>query len=99
MSDSYPLPTEPEGVILTLAPTQQGGQITAIAITSRSRGVRVSKRARRTAIVFSFSSAISREAQLNRIQQVLIAERLGQELDRTFLHRLNGHRNVGVCRD
>jgi hypothetical protein len=33
---------------------------------------------------------ISRKAQLNRVQQILIAERLGQELDRSSLYRLDG---------
>src|SRR5437868_1992123 len=40
--------------------------------------------------------AISREAQLNRVQQVLIAEWLGQKLDRSSLYRLNRHRDVAV---
>src|ERR1700730_9054855 len=44
-------------------------------------------------------SAISREAQLNRIQQVLIAERLGQELDRSPLYCPDGHRDVAVSGD
>src|SRR5262252_8332018 len=43
--------------------------------------------------------AISREALLNRVQQVLITERLGQKLDRSSLHRLDGHRDVPVSRD
>src|SRR5262252_852670 len=43
--------------------------------------------------------AISPEAQLNRVQQVLIAERLGQELDRATLYRLDGDRDVAVSRD
>jgi hypothetical protein len=41
--------------------------------------------------------AISREAQLDRVQQVLVAERLGQELDRSFLlspGRTSGCRHV-----
>src|SRR6266481_3430041 len=43
--------------------------------------------------------AISREAELNRVQQVLVAERLGQELDRSSLYRLHGHRDVAVSGD
>src|SRR6266481_2353597 len=43
--------------------------------------------------------AISREAQLDRVQQVLIAEGLGQELDRSSLYRLDGHRDVAVSGD
>src|SRR6202047_2719395 len=43
--------------------------------------------------------AISREAQLDRVQQVLIAERLGQKLDRSSLYRLNGHRDIAVSGD
>src|SRR6516162_67102 len=43
--------------------------------------------------------AIAREAQLDRVQQVLIAERLGQELDRSSLYRLDGHWDVAVSGD
>ncbi len=43
--------------------------------------------------------AISRKTQLDRIQQILIAERLSQELDRAPFHRLHGHRNVTVSGD
>jgi hypothetical protein len=43
--------------------------------------------------------SISRKAQLNRVQQILIAERLGQELDRSSLYRLDGHRDVAVSGD
>src|SRR5207245_3975892 len=43
--------------------------------------------------------AISCKAQLDGVQQVLIAERLGQELDRSSLYRLDGHRDVPVSGD
>src|SRR6516162_602614 len=43
--------------------------------------------------------AISREAQLDRVQQVLIAERLRQKFDRSSLYCLDGHRDVAVSRD
>src|SRR6266446_2383950 len=43
--------------------------------------------------------AISHEAELNRVQQVLVAERLGQKLDRSSLYRLDGHRDVAISGD
>jgi len=46
---------------------------------------------------FSLASrAISVQCDLNRIQQVLVAERLGKELDGSSLHRPHGHRDVTV---
>src|SRR5215831_2076311 len=43
--------------------------------------------------------AISSEALLNGVQQVLIAERLGQELDRSIFYRPDRHRDVAVSGD
>src|SRR5260370_17301283 len=43
-------------------------------------------------------STIASEAQLDRVDQVLITERLGQELNGTALHRLHRHRDVTVPR-
>src|SRR5215813_5837644 len=39
---------------------------------------------------------IASEADLDRIEKVLIAERLRQELNGATLHRLHGHRDVAV---
>ena len=44
-------------------------------------------------------SAVAREALLNRVEQGLIAEWLGQELDRAALHRLHRHRDVAMAGD
>src|SRR5260370_34545256 len=43
-------------------------------------------------------STIASEAQLDRVDQVLITEWLGQELNGTALHRLHRHRDVTVPR-
>src|ERR1700747_667837 len=43
-------------------------------------------------------STIASEAELDRVDQVLITERLGQELNGTALHRLHRHRDVTVSR-
>ena len=43
--------------------------------------------------------AISRETERDRIQQVLIAERLGQELDRSSFYRLDRHWDVAMSGD
>src|SRR3984885_16158034 len=42
---------------------------------------------------------IPREAELNRVEQLLITERLRQELNGAALHRLHRHRNVAMPRD
>src|SRR6266403_5754224 len=75
--------------------------VTTKALTSRSRGVRVLKaRPQRGDCLFVLQPpAISRDAQLNRVQQVLIAERLGQKLDRSSLYRLDGQRDVAISGD
>src|ERR1700730_15127216 len=44
-------------------------------------------------------SAITSEAKLNGVEELLITERLRKELDRTTLHRLPRHRDVAVPRD
>ena len=50
--------------------------------------------------LFTFSTGtIARKTSLDRIEQVLITERLGEELYGPALHRLHGHRNVAVRRD
>jgi hypothetical protein len=43
--------------------------------------------------------AISSEALLYSVQQVLIAERLGQEFDRSPLYRLDGHWDIALSGD
>src|ERR1700733_10816142 len=43
-------------------------------------------------------STIASKADLDRVYQVLITERLGQELNGTAFHRLHGHRDVTVPR-
>ena len=42
---------------------------------------------------------IAREPELDGVEKVLIAERLGQELNRPPFHGLHGHRYVAVSRD
>src|SRR5277367_2875756 len=42
------------------------------------------------------SSAITREADLNGVEELLITERLRKELNGTTLHRLHRHRDVAV---
>src|ERR1700677_3040003 len=44
-------------------------------------------------------SAITRKAELNRFEQLLIPKRLCQELDGAAFHRLHRHRNVAMPRD
>src|SRR5262249_42153930 len=40
--------------------------------------------------------AILRQCKLDGVQHVLVAKRLGEEFDRTRLHRLDGHWNIAV---
>src|SRR4029077_9425373 len=42
---------------------------------------------------------IAGKAKLNGVEEVLIAERFGQELDGTALHCLDGHRDIAVPGD
>src|SRR5215469_14715696 len=42
------------------------------------------------------TGTIASEAGLDGIKQVLISERFGEELNRAALHRLHGHRHVGM---
>src|SRR5262249_51990846 len=42
---------------------------------------------------------VARQAELNGVEEILIAERLGQELDGPSFHDLHGHRYVAVSRD
>src|SRR5262245_57023953 len=42
---------------------------------------------------------IARETDLNGVEEILIAERFGQELDGAPFHGLHGHRYVAVSRD
>jgi hypothetical protein len=44
-------------------------------------------------------NAISSERPLNRVEQILVPEWLGEELNRTRLHGPDRHRNVGMCRE
>src|SRR5262249_49742060 len=56
--------------------------------------------AHRTKRLFALAPRpIACQAKLNRIQQILIAKWLGQELNRSALHCLHGHRHVTVSRD
>src|SRR4249920_1120076 len=41
---------------------------------------------------------IARKTELNGVEEVLVAERLGQKLNGTPLHRLHGHRDIAVSR-
>src|SRR6266550_5197097 len=65
-----------------------------------SRSVGVRKRARRlgNALVNVAVGALG-DGELDRVQQILIAKRFGQELDRTALHGPNRHRDIGVAAD
>src|SRR5262249_47331998 len=54
---------------------------------------------RRQVLFILPSCTIARQADLNGIEEVLIAERLGQELDGPSFHRLHRHRDVAVTGD
>src|SRR5438874_1142783 len=44
-------------------------------------------------------SAVALDAKLDRVKQILVAERLCQELDRPTLHRRDRHRDIAIARD
>jgi hypothetical protein len=61
------------------------------------RGERFEARSERTQSLFVLAlSTITSKAELDRVDQVLITERFGQELDGTALHRLHTHWDVTV---
>jgi len=66
-----------------------------------SRRLSVPKHARRHCVssLGVATGAVLRDGKLDRVQQILIAERFGQELDRTALHGPNRHRDIGVAAD
>src|SRR5262249_1747690 len=67
------------------------------ALAGRQRLEALAHRAKR---LFALAPRpITCQAELNRIQQILIAKWPGQELNRSALHRLHGHRHVTVSRD
>ena len=47
----------------------------------------------------ALASSIAREGELNGVEQILFAKRLGQELDCAGLHGLYAHRYVSVSGD
>jgi len=66
-----------------------------------SRGVSVPNQVRRlgnSSFVVA-AGVVLRDGQLDCVQQILIANRFGQELDRTALHGPNRHRDIGVTAD
>src|SRR6266496_4090498 len=44
-------------------------------------------------------SAVLCDGKMDRVQQILVVNRFGQELDRTVLHGPNRHRHIGVAAD
>ena len=70
-------------------------------MTSRSRSVSVAVahlqlgEARRVAA----PCAVALDGRVDGVEQHLLVERLGEELDRAGLHRAHGHRNVAVPGD
>ena len=67
---------------------------------SRSRGLSDSKRSLSASqdLVALPAGTIASEAGLDGIEEILIAERLGEKLDGTALHRLHAHRDVAMRR-
>src|SRR5262249_30332530 len=65
-----------------------------------ARGQRLEAFLERPEISFLLAArTIAREADLNGVEEILVAEWLGQELDGAALHRLHAHRNIAVPRD
>ena len=70
-------------------------------MTWRSREVSVSKCPRSASITADARrrGAVALDADINGVEQVLIAKRLGQEFDRAGLHGAHRHRDVAVPGD
>ena len=67
---------------------------TVISLTPRSPAICLLSRP-----VILEPGAVASEADMNGVEQILVAERLRQKLDRTSLHRLHGHGNVAMPGD
>src|ERR1700733_5338872 len=65
-----------------------------LALTRRQRIVAASQLAGSNLLVTRY--AVPLQSLINRVQQILISERFGQELDCAGFHRSYGHRNVSV---
>ena len=91
-----------ESIFLPAFPVQQGSAgVRRFAEAIGSRSVSLPNQARRPGNS-SFgvaAGAVLRDGKLDRVQQILIANRFGQELDRAALHRPNRHRDIGVAAD
>ena len=74
---------------------------TTSAITSRSRGVneRYRRRSASTLRPLLARVAVACERLLNGVEQLLVAEGLGQKLHGPGFHRLHGHRDIAVAGD
>src|SRR5262245_6912372 len=84
--------TDVAGNLLVEPPLQDPGH--HFALTGSQRLETFPQRAQSP---FSLASrAIAFEAEVDRVQQVLVPDRLGQELDRPSLHGLNRHGNVAI---
>src|SRR6478752_10114370 len=68
-----------------------------LALAPRERGVALMQDGEFPLVLARLSVAVQR--QTDRIEQGLIVEGFGQELDRPRLHRLDCHRNVAVTRN
>src|SRR5262249_4122444 len=83
------------GNLLVEATLQDLGHYFALA-----GGQRLEALPQRGQCLFTLSPrAITFKAELDRVEQVLIPDWLGQELDRSSLHGLDRHRDVGVRGD
>src|SRR5579863_9006863 len=50
-------------------------------------------------LVLGAAGAVALERDLNRIEEILVAERLGEKFHRSGLHGAHGHRNIAVSGD
>src|ERR1700735_240957 len=86
--------TGPEFIRNLLVKQSRDHQVQHFRFARRERGEAFAKvRKRRT---LAPESAIVSDGLLNRVQQVLAANRLGRELQCSFFHRTHRHRNIAV---
>src|SRR5262249_43629632 len=83
------------GALLVELPRHDEGH--DLALTRRERGVAILQR--RQLVLPLPGDLVALERLVDGIEQVLVVERLGEELDRAGLHGLHGRRDVAVAGD
>ena len=87
----------PISAAICLLQTARQHQLEHLALALRQR-IEISPDFRDGALIVAMG-AVPCDRQMDRVQQLLVTDRLGQELNRPGLHGPNRHRNIGMTAD